>query len=213
MKLGIIGMGRMGCFLAERLKNGNSLTLITKNVSKIKDLFNEGVVSDKIEDLLKVDYIFLALPPEGVLEYIKKLEGIKVKCPIFNMSTSLLSKDINTFLKVIPLKFLGNVRECGRGARPKFFLGDEKYFNEISNLLKDIGDTTCRDEIIVKELNSFCSEEAIKTGYKIKKALVEQRLSMEDIEVGLNNVFIGTMKAYFDGDVGPFAREIIKKLE
>jgi hypothetical protein len=89
---------------------------------------------------------------------------------------------------------------------------NEKARNKTAEIFGNIGAVKFGPEKIVAEINYIASEEGIKAAYNIQNRLKQLNIPEEYMSFAIRNVACGTMNAYALGDAGPFAREIIKKL-
>jgi hypothetical protein len=81
---------------------------------------------------------------------------------------------------------------------------------EAAELFSKVGTVVFGDVQQVALINTVSSEEGIKTALRIKERLLKQNIPEELIDFAIRNVAAGTMKAFTEGDIGPFAQKIIE---
>ncbi|HHW02716.1 MAG TPA: NAD(P)-binding domain-containing protein [Thermoanaerobacterales bacterium] len=218
--LAIVGTGRMGSLLARKLSGKYKLILIDKDIRQCgqlaRELGVEGIIEYSI--LAKTDFIILALPASIIPEAINEIKPfLKQEHVLINVSTDTGLEEFNTvknFCKPVSAKIIGHALQIGFGELPLIIIDgeDERARNKTAEIFSNIGAVKFGSEKIVADINHIASEEGIKAAYNIQNKLKQIGIPEEYISFAIRNVACGTMNAYSIGDAGPFAREIIKKL-
>jgi hypothetical protein len=66
---------------------------------------------------------------------------------------------------------------------------------------------------LVETINTISTEEALKAAFSIKKELEEKNIPEDWKNVAIGTVCTWTIKSFLKGDLGPFGRNIVKRLE
>jgi len=221
VSVGIIGVGRMGRQLAEKLRGHFDLWLYDNDNKIAAATADELSVHEaRFEQLFDLEVLILALPAEVMPEMVKRLApSLSTKQILVNIATNQkrepLQKLIAGETKVVSAKIVGHAREIAAGEAPTIIVdGDEGEETEkISHIFWHFGTVQQGSEDLVEVLNTLASGEGIKAAYTIKKKMLQEGITLSLWETAVRNVAAGTMKAFASGDVGPFASGIIREME
>ncbi|MDN5300723.1 MAG: hypothetical protein PWQ60_237 [Thermoanaerobacteraceae bacterium] len=216
----IVGTGRMGSLLARKLSEKYKLILIDKDVRRCGMLARELGAECTMEYSLlsEADFIIIALPASiipGAIGEIKPF--LKQEHILINISTDTNMEafaPLKNCCKLVSAKIIGHALQIDFGELPLIMIDgeNEKARNKTAEIFGNIGAVKFGPEKIVAEINHIASEEGIKAAYNIQNRLKQLNIPEEYMSFAIRNVACGTMNAYAVGDAGPFAREIIKKL-
>jgi pyrroline-5-carboxylate reductase len=224
MNVAIIGGGRMGSLLVSLLSPHHKIICIEKDKAKGCKLFlNYGImVSDKLEFTVKADIIILALPSEAIPAAIKDLaEFTRPGQILINIATSNDTSKIRSSVNIplISAKIVGHFQEIANGEAPLILIdpGDMPRNHEniltVAEVFSKVGIITFGNEKTVLALNSIASEEGLRCAYAIKQRLNSSDIPEDLYSFAIRNVAAGTMKAFANGEAGPFAQKIIEKIQ
>jgi len=218
----VVGCGRMGSFLAEKFNSNYELIVVDKNLNVATHLSDKlkCLGSNSYDVLDKADIIVLALPTEVMVEAVKQITQKLTKSPVLvNIATTASDTELEkTFnnkknINLISAKIIGHAGEMRKGERPIIIIDgskDSKTKLEAAELFSKVGTVVFGDVQQVALINTVSSEEGIKTALRIKERLLKQNIPEELIDFAIRNVAAGTMKAFTEGDIGPFAQKIIE---
>ena len=92
MRIGLIGVGRMGSVLARLLASGNvDLCLFDRNTENMNMIAKELNIStaNNLEELVKIGTVILAVPDNEVVRCIKMFNQIKEPITVINIATNV----------------------------------------------------------------------------------------------------------------------------
>lgn len=221
-RVAVVGCGRMGSYLAEKLSEDFELTVVDKNIkvatriSKALDCLG----SDNYDVLNISEIIILALPSEymenALKEITPKLVGGKL---LINIATTFPKNEFDNLvkgekLKSISAKIIGHAAEMKLGEKPLIVIDETKDKDvklTAAQLFSKIGSIVFGDPEIVPEINTLCSGEGVKTALKIQDMLEKKNIPQQYIDFAIKIVAAGTMKAFTEGNLGPFVQKIIEE--
>lgn len=218
----VIGAGRMGSVVARQLPQESPKVIIDHDMDKAKELAYkvEAKYDNSLQSAKDADAIFVILPANGVEETVEKLQDIiKTGAVIVNMATSVcvekIGKKHRGDIDLIDAKIIGNASTINREKKGIVVVKttDTAKFNIIKELLSGFFIVEQGDADIVEKINTIAVYEGIKAAVAIRKQLTEMDIPEKWSNVVLETVCMPTMKSYIDGTLGPFAKEIAKKLE
>lgn len=217
----VIGAGRMGSYLGLQLPKTVEKIIIDTDKEKAKQLAQKigGSFSNSLKAAEHADIIALVLPAPAVLETAKELMKIcKSNTVIMNMATNGSIKELAVNEKAIhfvDVKIVGHAVPDESNIA-MYVIADTKnieIFKRIEFILQGFQTVVMGNADIVSVLSTIGVTEAIKAAVSVKKALKQYDVPKELEDIVIQTVCAGTMKAYVKGDLGPFARELAKKLE
>ena len=218
----VIGAGRMGSALAKQLPKETQKIIIDRDLSTAKMVASEviGEYNSDLQDAKDADLVLLVLPPLAVEETIEKLASMmKSNSVIVNLATSAnidekYSKRRED-LSFIDAKIIGNADALKNGDpcivvvkcdNPEIIAMLKKQFPSFYKV--EQGNAS-----LVETINTISTEEALKAAFSIKKELEEKNIPEDWKNVAIGTVCTWTIKSFLKGDLGPFGRNIVKRLE
>lgn len=218
----VIGAGKMGSVVAGQLPRESLKVIIDHNMDKAKELAYkvDGKYDTSLQGAKDADAIFVILPANVVEETVEKLQDIvKTGTVIVNMATSVcverIGKKHRSDIDMIDAKIIGNASTINREKKGIVVVktADTAKLNIIQELLSGLFIVEQGDADIVEKINTIAVYEGIKAAVAIRKQLMEMDIPEKWSDAVLETVCMPTMKSYIDGTLGPFAKEIAKKLE
>ncbi len=218
----VIGAGRMGSVLAERLPDTTKKIIIDKDITKARLLADKvaGIPSGSLESASAADLIAVVLPAPAMNETLARLLNIARKgAVVLNMATtaridrSLPANRKDVF--VVDAKIIGHAMSISRG-EPAIIVvkcDDDNRFELISGQLTGFHRVVQGDADLVEIINKTGSTEGLKAAVAVRKKLSQLDIPDEWIDVAIRTVCAGTMKSFTQNDLGHFALELVKKLE
>ena len=220
MKIGVIGAGRMGSILVERMMAGNEVLLYDADPAAAK-VVAESFRLKAVTALsgLVVDALVLAVPDTAVKSCLDLLLENKVQAVVFNVATNIsremLAKMSGAKLRSLNVKIIGHAGEMSRGARPVIVIdqGPKDWVELARQLFNQVGTVVVGEADQVKQINVIATEEALKAAVAIERTLCAAGIvNGEMIRGALSQVAPGVLKAFAEDDLGPFARGIVDSL-
>jgi len=218
----VIGAGRMGSVLAERLPGSTKKIIIDKNFAKARLLADKvaGIPSDSLESASAADLIAVVLPAPAVNETLARLLNIARKgAVVLNMATTArIDRSLPATRKdvfVVDAKIIGHAMSISRG-EPAIIVvkcDDDNRFGLISSQMTGFHRVVQGDADLVEIINKTGSTEGLKAAVAVRKKLSQLDIPDEWIDVAIRTVCAGTMKSFTENDLGHFALELVKKLE
>ncbi|WP_079475710.1 hypothetical protein [Marinococcus halophilus] len=173
---------------------------------------------DELE-LPRFPYIFLALPPEGIKEFIYwhgpyLAEGSVIYIP----ATSLCSEELEVpaHVRKAAAKFAGHAERAAASRGENVFVvnsakkSDREY---LQNWLGGAFTVIEGTEQEVEAANKTAVEETLKMIVSIEKKMQEQNISKTVQEAVLRQIPAGVIEAHINGSHGEFASGILEQME
>ena len=220
MKVGIIGAGRMGKKLSERLSGRHEVflydadpaaaqaTALALGLRASTDLAGESA-----------DALVLAVPDAAVRPCIEILLAQQATATVFNVATNIsremLAEMAGTSLRALNVKIIGHAGEMGRGGQPVIVVDaiDQELAAVAAELFAAVGSVVVANADVVQTINVIATEQALRAAVLLEQALRTAGIeNWEMIHGALSMVAPGVIKAYAEDDLGPFARKIIAAL-
>lgn len=220
MNIAVLGTGRMGQVLAERLKRRYQVKLFDSNsraLSNACTLLNLPACENLAE--VDADAFILAVPDKEVAGCFELLSQRNTPTAVFSVATNVSREQLQTFtgqsLKGLNVKIVGHAGEMSRGAVPVIIVDDvcPELVAIAVEIFSVVGKTRVGDADTVGKINSLATQEALKAAVAIEKELYALGLNdPEMIHCAISHVAPGVMRAFAEDDLGPFARGIVCRL-
>jgi pyrroline-5-carboxylate reductase len=220
MKAGIIGAGRMGKILAQRLATQHDVFLYDADPAAAEaaaQALGLRAAANLAEEA--ADALVLAVPDAAVNPCIEMLLAQQTTAMVFsvatNISREILAEMAGPTLQCLNVKIIGHAGEMGRGGQPVVVADDcNPQLAELAcQLFAPVGTVLVAEADLVKTINSVATEEALKAAVAIEQALRAAGIDAPALLDGaLSVVAPGVLKAYAEDDLGPFARGIVSAL-
>jgi len=220
MKAGIIGAGRMGKILAQRLAMQHEVFIYDVDPAAAEAAAQAlGLRAAANLAGEAVDALVLAVPDAAVKPCIEMLLVQQTMAVVFsvatNISREILAEMAGASLRCLNVKIIGHAGEMSRGARPVIVAdnSDPQLAALACQLFAAAGTVLVAEADLVKTINSVATEEALKVAVTIEQALRAAGIDDRNMLDGaLSVVAPGVLKAYAEDDLGPFARRIVAAL-
>ena len=220
MRIGMIGTGRMGRILAERMATVHEVVLYDADPAVAQSIASSmGVGMAESLAKLDVEAVVLAVPDDAVETCVKALRAAEKRLPLFNVATNISREMLASFDGsqgcCLNVKIIGHAGEMSRGARPILVVDGSGFgLGEMAcRIFAPVGDVVVGEADKVKQINCIATEAALKAGVALEQSL--QRAGVSDVQMiraALSLVATGVLRAYAEDDLGPFARGIVKAL-
>ena len=220
MKAGIVGAGRMGKILAERLAGRHEVFLYDADPAAAQ-VAAQALGLRAAADLAgeAADALVLVVPDAAVKPCIEMLLAQQTTSMVFsvatNISREMLAETAGASLRALNVKIIGHAGEMGRGGKPVIVVdkADPALAAVAAELFAPVGSVVVAEADLVKTINVIATEQALKAAVAIEQALcaagIDDRAMLDG---ALSVVAPGVLKAYAEDDLGPFARKIIAAL-
>ena len=217
MKAGIIGAGRMGKILAERLAGRHEVFLYDADPAAAQ-VAAQALGLRAAANLAgeSADALVLAVPDAAVRPCIEMLLAQQTTALVFsvatNISREILAEMAGAALRCLNVKIIGHAGEMSRGGQPVIVVdkADPALAAVAAELFAPVGSVVVAEADLVKTINVIATEQALKAAVAIEQALcaagIDDRKMMDG---ALSVVAPGVLKAYAEDDLGPFARGIV----
>ena len=220
MKAGIIGAGRMGKILAERLATQHEVFIYDADPA-VAEASAQALGLRASTDLAgkAADTLVLAVPDAAVKPCIEMLLVQQTTAMVFgvatNISREMLAEMAGTSLRALNVKIIGHAGEMGRGGQPVIVVDaiDQELAAVAAELFAAVGSVVVANADVVQTINVIATEQALRAAVLLEQALRTAGIeNWEMIHGALSVVAPGVIKAYAEDDLGPFARKIIAAL-
>ena len=220
MKAGIIGAGRMGKILAQRLAMQHEVFIYDADPAAVEAAAQAlGLRAAASLTGEAAEALVLAVPDAAVKPCIEMLLAQQTTAVVFsvatNISREILAEMAGAALRCLNVKIIGHAGEMGRGGKPVIVVdkADPALAAVAAELFAPVGSVVVAEADLVKTINVIATEQALKAAVAIEQALcaagIDDRAMLDG---ALSVVAPGVLKAYAEDDLGPFARKIIAAL-
>lgn len=222
MKIGLVGIGRMGRVLAKLLAGHVELCLFDRNEEQMNVIAAELAIStvDSLEDIVTMETVILAVPDHEVVSCIKIFNQIQKPMTVINIATNvaqhMLEQIAAPHIRCICVKFIGHADEIALGQRPVIIVNQfpADIVSQMVEIFQRVGQVIVGRADIVQTINTIAAQKALEAAVGIEEALKGQNITEQAIiKSAIKQVAAGILKAYADGNMGPFAREIVQSVK
>lgn len=220
MKTGVIGAGRMGKRLAQRLSGKHDVFLYDADPAAAQAAA-QALGLRAAADLTgeSADALVLAVPDMAVKPCIEMLLAQQATALVFsvatNISREMLAEMAGASLRALNVKLIGHAGEMGCGGQPVIVVdeADPALAAVAAELFAPVGSVVLANADVVQTINVIATEQALKAAVMLEQALRTAGIeNWQMIHGALSVVAPGVIKAYAEDDLGPFARKIIAAL-
>lgn len=222
MKIGLVGIGRMGRVLAGLLARQVDLCLFDQNRKQMKMIAEELGVStaDTLEEITEADVVILAVPDLEVVSCIKIFNGVHKPLSVINIATNASQEMLNHIaaphIQCICAKFVGHADEIALGYLPLIIVNQspEELVAQTVKIFELVGQVIIGKADLVCTINTIAAQKAVEAAVGIENLLKEKKIENPAIiKSAIGQVAAGIIRAYADGNMGPFAREIVQSVQ
>lgn len=222
MKIGLVGIGRMGEVLAKRLAKHRELCLFDRNTEQMNKIAKELTVSTaaNLEEIAKMENIILAVPDHEVVSCIKVFNQMKQPLTVINIATNvsqhLLEGIAAPHVRCICIKFIGHADEMALGEKPVIIINEfpADIVPQMIDIFQPVGQVLVGKADLVYTINTIAAEKALEAAVGIEERLKQKNITNQVmVKSAIKQVAAGILKAYADGNMGPFAREIVHSVK
>ena len=217
MKAGIIGAGRMGKILAQRLAMQHEVFIYDADPAAVEAAAQAlGLRAAASLTGEAAEALVLAVPDAAVKPCIEMLLAQQTTAVVFsvatNISREILAEMAGAALRCLNVKIIGHAGEMSRGGQPVIVVdkADPALAAVAAELFAPVGSVVVAEADLVKTINVIATEQALKAAVAIEHALcaagIDDRAMLDG---ALSVVAPGVLKAYAEDDLGPFARGIV----
>ncbi|WP_158736523.1 hypothetical protein [Alteribacillus sp. YIM 98480] len=164
--------------------------------------------------------VFLALPPEGCISFLRKFAHLfQSNTVIFHTATNLYAnklKETVPYHHIIPAKFAGHANQAVRDKSGGTFVVPDNVKKERTTLESWLGDAfnvKVGTEDMVKTANQIAVEETMKLAVQLEERLEKAGVSKPIQKAVFAQIPAGVLHAHLEGTHGAFARQVLKQME
>ncbi|EWG10336.1 NAD(P)-binding domain-containing protein [Cytobacillus firmus] len=218
MKIGLAGIGKLGAALMTHWYKSNlSIGIFHPDRSKAEQFAEKFPNAHPLTDneMRQMDIILLALPAGKVISFMDSIIQENSSIAFINMATALPTKKIKErfpFCKVFGLKYMGHSRdlmENGKG----LFITEDHLPAQIQDLFRPMGEIIRDSEERVAEVNKLATYFAVTTAVEIENEMTGKGYHPAYIKRALASLAPEVIRAYSEGTLGHFAKEIVKEIQ
>lgn len=220
--IGLVGIGRLGRVLADRLAVAWPLMLYDRNADRVAAVAQEtgAVVADSLEQAASCRAVILAIPDPEVINCIKDFNGLSYEITVINVATNVSQSVLEAIaarnVRCIGVKIIGHAAEMALGQEPVVIVNErpKDLVETASQIFAAVGKVVVGRADIVAEVNTIAAEKALEAAVLIEDALRRKGYTGQDVrQSAIRQVAAGVLKAYANDDLGPFAREIVRAVK
>lgn len=221
MRIGIVGIGRMGTALAKTLRNSFDLVLYDSSYELAATRAKELTVSavNRLTELAGLEAIILAIQDNKVLNCINDFRRLNISANIISIATNISQKSLQMVsgqgIYCISAKMIAQADEMAAGERPVVVIspGPDKLIQLAETIFSSIGDVMIDDSEMVRIINSIAVEKAVEAAVMIEDQLYAAGFRNPIIiRAALRQVAAGVVKAYSSENLGPYASAIAERV-
>lgn len=223
MEVAIIGAGRMGRTLAGLWRQDHEITFYDRDGQAAREaaaLLGVKAVG-ACPDLPAAAVVVLAVPGPVAGQALHALAQLGRPYRVFSVATALSRSQLAVAteepLRSLSVKIVGQVDAMAGGARPVIVIdrGEEALVELAKELFAPLGTLCVGLADGVTEINRVATQAALEAAVHIESTL-RHKLDIGDaavIQSAIAQVAAGTLQAYAAGNLGPFARELVRQLK
>ena len=223
MRIIIIGAGRLGRALGLLWKNQHEIVFFDRDEKVAHEAAAElGVTAVAAKEQLPEEAIVvLAVPGPVAAQALNTLAKLERPYAVLSVATALSRKQLDVAteepLRSLGVKIVGQADHMAQGEHPVIVIdqGPEKLVALAKELFSPVGKTCVGVADVVTEINRIATQAALEAAVHIESTL-RHKLDVCDsavIQSAISQVAAGTLKSYAEGDLGPFARDIVRQLK
>jgi hypothetical protein len=220
--IGLVGVGRMGKALAARMAKEHAVCIYDRDPAQLDTVAAELSLdkADSIEKMAQMGTVVLAVPDREVISCIKCFNQMPYRLTVVNIATNvnrhIIREIAASHVTCISAKIVGHADEMLLGQKPLIIVDDRpaELVELVCELFAPAGDVLVGRADIVSRINTIAAEAVLSAAVNIEEKLRQQKLNDPAIvRASIRQVAVGTLKAYADGNLGPFAREIVQAVQ
>lgn len=222
MVIGLVGMGRMGKALVRQLAGNFDLVIYDREISQMESVAEQYDIKTaaSLEDMAALGTVILAVPDREVISCIKLFNQQPQPLTVINIATNVnrqvLREIAAKHVKCTSAKIISQADEMMAGQRPVIIVDDypPELVSATADIFSKVGDVIIGRADLVAQINRITAEKVLTAAVTIEEALRQQNINdTEIIKSAIGQVAVGTLKAYADSNLGPFAREIVRVVQ
>jgi hypothetical protein len=208
----------MGGVLATRLAGQVELYLFDRERERLQITANKlGCVAvTSLEEAAAVGIVILAVPDREVVDCIKAFNQMSQPLIVINIATNvtqlMLEQVAAEHIQCIGVKFVGQAGEMAEGQRPVIIIDEQPaaLVTLAKTIFQTVGQVMTGRADVVAAINTIAAKKALEAAVQIEESLQCCHITERAIvQSAIRQVAAGILKAYADGTMGPFARDII----
>lgn len=217
----VVGIGRMGLVLARHLCRQYTLYLYDRdeeNTARTAAAVG-GVPCRTLAETAAAGTVVLAVPDHEVVNCLKEYNALRMPLQVINIATNVsqgvLAELSGPRLLCTSAKFIGHAGEMALGQRPLIVIhhAPAVLVPVAQRIFELVGDVVVGDADVVLRVNNLAVAKALEAGVIIEAGLRHQGVTDERlVRSAIQLVAAGTLKAFAVGDLGPFARDIVRAI-
>jgi len=211
----------MGQVLAAKLSRKWEVVLFDSDPCQLKIAAAQlGLAAvPQIEGLSGVGAVVLAVPDNAAPACARQVAQLPAPPVIINIATNVTHAQLVAAAggaRCASVKFVSHAAEMGRGEAPLIIVHHEPadLVDLACRIFAPAGIVTVGDADRVKFINTVAVEKALVAAVAIERELAAAGVADPAIlSAALRVVGAGVLKAYAANDLGPFARDIVRRLK
>lgn len=220
LKVAIVGAGRLGALLANRIPNTVRKVIISKRKAQATLLADEvgGIAADQMTAVRGCQVVLLAVPASEVFGVVQDMaphldDGVLAVNMVTDQPTDQLQAEFPRH-RFVAAKVIGHAGEMALGSPGVVVLDhvSESDVALLSALLDALGLITVADEERVLAVNTAVVEVMAKAEADLRDRLLSLGLDQALVKVAITTTGPGVLRALAAGEAGPFAELVVARL-
>ncbi len=217
----VIGAGRMGKIIARQLPEETRKIIIDQKLQRAEELASaiDGIASTDIGAAQEADLFFIVVPASEVNAVVEQICRVARKgAVIVNMATSVnineQTKNDKHFLNFVEGKIIGQASAMEQGEPGILVVDtvDRAIYRLIKSQLPMFKGICQGNPDLVPYINTVAVNAGLRAAVQASQELTLKGIPEDWLKTALKTICAGTVKAYAEDDLGPFARELANKL-
>lgn len=215
----IMGSGRMGEILAGSISRSQTVIIYDQDEQKGRLVAERAGCryGRPADELPGADVAILALPPAVTVAALESVrQFLSPGAVVINIATTVLKDSLRPVLNgaghLVGAKIVGHFREMSENPAILVDADTEKGMQVAVLLFSGLGRVVPGDERLVQLINTVATREAFRAAARIEDLLREVGVDPLLISSALRVVAAGSIKSYAEGDIGPFARQLLQEI-
>lgn len=218
----LVGYGKLTEMILSLNQEQKTFYIYNRTADKVKKAasFDKRIQYCNPESFSKFRYVFLALPSEACVSFIKQYASLFPEGSVFFLpATSLSADELKREApdhRIVPSKFAGHAQQAKRDKQPGVFVVPTSFEEEQDTLKKWLGpvfNVVDGTEEMVETANRVAVEETMKLVVALENRLNDAKVSHAVQDAVLAQIPAGVTSAHLEGTHGAFAKKVLKQLE
>jgi len=220
--VGILGVGRMGLAIAERLAKHHRLLLADRNAQRLR------LAADRTGALTcahprqfgAADLVLVLVPANWAVRAVQTCaRHLRPDAVLVNMVTALDTATLRAStgrrdVHFVAAKIVGQADALRLGVESVFIVSgdDAPSYNRVVDVLRPLGRILPGDEVLVRRINELATRAALNCIFQLHRQLRGIGAHRAVIKAAIKSVVIGTLLEYPPAPANPYILKLVRRL-